>query len=391
MRRGFIIALVICAAVGLGFWWLLQNSEWVEIELPSVMSGPALDDPFYAATRLVERVGGHSQSVRSLISMPPTNAVLVVSHWNLKTAGRGDELKKWVSGGGRLVTDASFDVPQLQAWTHLLLIYPFTKSLTDDATEDPAAVAERLKPCRIMRVVVSPAVEGVPGAPWKVCTLSSLRRLVPASARSWGVGDEHGLQAVRLPYGKGFIFYADGEPFTYRSLLDEDDARLLVDGTQLRHGDTVYFLHSAQPESLIELLWRQAGAALCLLSLAVAFYLWRSGTRLLPLMPPPEPARRSLVEQIRGTAQFLRYGGEAAALHAATLNALELAGQRKLAGFGRLTAEERLQLIARRTGLDPERLRTARSWRDSRGSDGLAESILLLEAARRRLVSGTTI
>jgi hypothetical protein len=391
MRRGFIIAVVICAAVGLGFFWLIQNSEWIEIKVPGFMSGPALEDPFYAATRLVERLGGRSESVHTLIGMPPTDAVLVVNRWSWGTSGKGPALKKWVADGGRLVLDSSVDLAQLQAWTHLRLSYPFTKGLTEDATEDPTEVAERFKPCRSMRVITSPAADRESGAPWKVCNLSPIRRLLPPSGPSWGVGDEHGLQAVRMQYGKGFIFYADGTPFTYRALIDEDDARLLVDGAQLRHGDVVYFLHFAEPDSLMVLVWRQAAAALCLLALAVVLYAWRSGTRLWPLLPPPEPARRSLVEQIRGTAQFLRQAGEANALHAATLSALESVGQRKLAGFGRLTAEERLQLIARRTGLDPERLRTARFWRDSRGSDGLAESILLLEAARRRLISGTTI
>jgi hypothetical protein len=323
--------------------------------------------------------------------MPPTDAVLVVNEWNWKTTNRGAELKQWVSNGGRLVLDASVDMPQLQAWTHLRLKYPFARSLQDETTEDPAVVAERMKPCRTMQVIENPQVEGRPGTPWTLCTLSSMRRLLPVPGPSWGVGDESGLQAIRIAYGKGFILYADGYPFTYHTAVDEDDARLLLQGAQLRHGDRVYFLHSAEPESLMALLWRQYGAALSLLALAIGFYVWRSGTRLAPLLPPPEPARRSLVEQIRGTAQFLRRAGEATALHAATLSALESVGQRKLAGFARLTAEERLQLIARRTGLDAERLRTARSWRDSRGGDGLAEAVLLLEAARRRLASETTI
>jgi hypothetical protein len=389
VSRRLIIGALICAAVGFGFWWLLQNSEWVEVKVPSVLSGDAAKEPFYAATRLVGRLGARSQILRSLLVSPPRDAVLVITSWNWGSRGDLQRLQHWVADGGRLVIDGSVGtMAGLQNWTHLRLTYPFTRGANDEP-EDAEKLAERLKPCRAMRVTSSAAGPEGPAPFWHVCGMSVMRRLVPEARFSWGIGDEYGLQAVRIPIGKGSVFFADGEPFIYRRAIEEDDARLFVAATQLRRGDDVYFLHSSPPESLFYLLWHEAAAAVCLLLLGAGAYAWRTGARLAPLLPVPDPARRSLIEQIRGTALFLRHAGDAMLLHAATLAALEAAGQRKLAGYGRLAAEERLQLIARRTGLDAERLRSARSWRDSRSGDGLTESILLLEAARRRLLAGS--
>jgi hypothetical protein len=254
-----IIVALICAGVGLVFWWLLQNSEWVEIKVPGMLSGQAAEDPFYAASRLVERLGARSQSLRSLIAPPPRDAVLVISNWNWAAPERRVSLQKWVAEGGRLVIDdtlSSLTMAPLQTWTHLRLIYPFTRGTEDDPL-DPKTLAEILKPCRAMRVVSAAQAESTPAPFWHLCGLSSLRRLAPPAGSSWGVGDEYGMQAVRIPIGKGTVFYADGMPFTFHTLIEQDDARLLVAGMQLRRGDSVYFLHAVPPESLLYLLWRE--------------------------------------------------------------------------------------------------------------------------------------
>jgi hypothetical protein len=391
MSRRLIIAALICGVVGLAFWWLVQNSEWVEVTVPGSLSDQAAQDPFYAATLLVDRLGAHSEPLRLLPAAPSTSAVLVITNWDWTLPARRARVQQWVAAGGRLVIDSSTgSIAQLQKWTRVGLIYPFTNGLNEDTPEDGDHLAERLKPCRPMHVTAQPetAMGGMP--PWQLCGLSAERRLVPSRGFAWGIGDEHGLQAVRLAVGQGSVFYADGMPFTNRALIQEDDARLFVAATQLRRGDLVYFLRSAPPESLFYLLWHEAAAAVCLLLLGAGAYAWRSGVRFAPPLPVRDPARRSLAEQIRGTARFLRRGGDAPLLHAAALAALESAGQRKLTGYGRLAAEERLQLLARRTGMDAERLRGARSWRESRGADGLTESIALLETARRRLLTGAT-
>jgi hypothetical protein len=391
MSRRLTIAALICGVLGLAFWWLVQNSEWVEVTVPGSLSGEAAQDPFYAATRLVDRLGARSEPLRSLPAVPPTSAVLVITNWDWTVPARSARLQQWVAGGGRLVIDSSTgSIAELQKWTHLSLIYPFTHGLNEETPEDRERFAERIKRCRPMHVATRPGT-GLGGiSPWQLCGLSIVRRLVPAQGFAWGIGDEYGLQAVRLAVGQGSVFYADGMPFTYKTLIQADDARLFVAATQLRRDDLVYFLRSAPADSLFYLLWHEAAAAVCLLLLGAGAYAWRSGVRFAPPLPVRDSARRSLAEQIRGTAQFLRRGGDAPLLHAAVLAALESASQRKLTGYGRLAAEERLQLLARRTGLDAERLRGARAWREFHGTDGLTESIALLETARRRLLTGAT-
>ena len=78
--------------------------------------------------------------------------------------------------------------------------------------------------------------------------------------------------------------------------------------------------------------------AVLLLALMVALGLWRCAVRFGPLIAPPERARRSLAEQIRGTGQFaLRFGG-GKALHAAAARALREAALKRQASYDRLSS-----------------------------------------------------
>ena len=63
-------------------------------------------------------------------------------------------------------------------------------------------------------------------------------------------------------------------------------------------------------------LARRAGSRCCSASVALAAALWRAAVRFGPLAAAPCQPRRSMAEQVRGTARFLRRHG-ARALHAA--------------------------------------------------------------------------
>jgi hypothetical protein len=116
----------------------------------------------------------------------------------------------------------------------------------------------------------------------------------------------------------------------------------------------------------------------------VALVLWRGGVRFGPLAAAPDAARRSLVEQIRGTGQFELRHGSGDSLHTACVRALDEAARRRVSIYAGLSADQRAAALARLTGFDHDALaRAARHGRVRRSHD-LRSTIALLEAARRR-------
>jgi hypothetical protein len=120
---------------------------------------------------------------------------------------------------------------------------------------------------------------------------------------------------------------------------------------------------------------------------AIALALWRTGVRFGPLLAPIAAARRSLAEQIRGTGRFaLRHGG-GAALHTASLRALDEAAGRRVPGYTKLAPRDRAEALAKLTGLDRDALLKAIHHDDARRPSELRNTIALLEAARRLAVA----
>jgi len=118
--------------------------------------------------------------------------------------------------------------------------------------------------------------------------------------------------------------------------------------------------------------------------------LWRSALRFGPLLPASAPVRRSVAEQIRGTAAFVWRGG-GAALVAAARRSLDETARPRIAGWDRMTMAERVAALQRPTALPPDSLTRALEpqlpWMRSRGrGHALADKLALLEQARRRLL-----
>jgi hypothetical protein len=81
---------------------------------------------------------------------------------------------------------------------------------------------------------------------------------------------------------------------------------------------------------MLALLWRYGAPVVTLALTLLALVLWRGGVRFGPLAAAPEAARRSLVEQIRGTGQFILRHGGGISFHAASVRALDEAAGRRV-------------------------------------------------------------
>jgi hypothetical protein len=169
------------------------------------------------------------------------------------------------------------------------------------------------------------------------------------------------------------------------ALFKGDQAQAAIAALDLRAGDEVWFVVDERRQALLLWLWHRAGPALGLVLLALLLALWRGALRFGPLLPQAAPVRRSVAEQIRGTAAFVWRGGGAALL-AASRRALDEAARTRIAAWDRMTMTERIAALQRPTALPVDVLTRALdpTLPPARGR-ALADKLTLLEQARRRL------
>jgi len=380
VKRTTWIAFAVSVSLALVTYWVARNTEWVDMTIPAIPRGDALINPFYAAQKFADALGAHSTWDRAFAA-PQSNAVIVVSawHWNLFPTRR-DSLKQWVESGGRLVADWSMEDGggDFERWSGIRHEFrsrgdrrPF-----DQDTEHRCGTFEEFD---------AEASGAVKPSTYQMCDVFDWAPLKTHNAPTWSLSDASGIQAMRVRVGRGRVTMINATPFRYQSFLDGDHARLLAAAAELHRGDEVHFLSEDDHPSLLAMIWHHGAPVVALTLVLAALLLWRDCVRFGPLAAPQEPARRSLAEQIRGTAQFaLRYGSDAA-LHAACMRALDEAAGRRLKIYSRLNAGERTAALARLTAFDEQTLAAAINNPDARTSHELRRTIALLEAARRHV------
>jgi hypothetical protein len=378
MSRDRLVSVVMGLAIAALIGWIAANTYWGEVTLPTPLKGEAARNPFYAAARLAEKLGARTEWRRNLEALPSQDAVIVLWGWNWSLIrNRRETLERWVSGGGRLVLDRSLlgGDEDLERWAGLTLHVLERQAAEDEASE-----------CRMLDVEHPTPLEDARRS-YSVCGLDQGTSLASTRRANWILRDSHGVQAVRVPIGRGSVTMVNAKPFVWRDLFEFDHAILFAAATQIRRGDQVLFLSEEEGTSLFALMWRH-GAAAILLSLAlIAALLWRGAVRFGPLAAAPDPARRSLAEQILGTGRFTLRVGKGQALHAAAVRALREAADRRIPSYSRLPAQERIHALARASRLDGDALSAAIHFQGTLRGGELRSALALLEAARRSLLT----
>jgi hypothetical protein len=372
-------ALIVVVLVGIVFW-IAQKTYWEDVALPQPLQGEAATNPFYSASHLAASLGARPRWQRVLASTPPPDAVVVASTWNWGLfPERRTRLESWVASGGRLVLDSSLIGGQreLEEWTGISRYMRTPEQISDN---DRKIKWEKCPELTGGRPDGASALE----ERFAVCVLDRVSGLRAGRRTLWLLRDNsNAIQAERVAVGKGSVTLINAAPFGNRTLLDGDHAALLVAATQLRRGDPVWFVTEEKGASLLSLIWSTGAPVVALLLGLIALWLWRSASRFGPPLAVEEPARRSLAEQIRGIGQFtLRFGG-GRALYAAQVRALQETADRYIAGYSRLTAEQRMAKLAQRAGVDSSALAAATNVADTPRRGELRQRLTLLESVRR--------
>ena len=434
----FVAALVAALAVALVAWFM-QAIEWVEIEVPTLPRGEAARDRFYVAKQLARRLGAEVTTVRSFERLPPPGATLVLGsrRWNM-FPGREAGLRRWIAAGGHLVVlqsawSAQGDTPawvpmrsrrppprhgaasNASATSAASALAPAPPTATTptaptaptapaasmpsadadsereaDADAAPDIFAEVLPrlPGHCAEYGEPARLAGAFGAPRRYRICGSASRVLRADTASWLLAGRDGVLAARVPYGHGDISASALEgSLSNGALLRDDGALAFAALLQLQPGGRVWFVDEETRARFLALLWQNGAPALLLAAAATLLLLWRGGARFGPLLADRPRARRSIGEQVRRTAAFI-VRGDAAALHAASVRALEEEARRSIANYaGLLGRSERSEAIARRTRVDRAALAAAMAPEHDASRRSAATAIHRLERARRALVS----
>jgi hypothetical protein len=422
-----LLALAAIAALGV---WLLFATEWVDVWRPTPPRNEAARDSHYAIKQIAARLGAKVTSPDNLDRLPPPGATLVLesNDWDF-LPGRSQQLRQWVEvHGGHLVLPSFFTTGATIDWLPLRqkkrskgvdLSCPAPGSDNEHDAEDdddgedderkdakptPAPASRPLlpdprfigpqdgprDPCPVLAERVDGNTEAEPRRGYRLCDGDWLTDLeaTPAAAEVWALVGRRGTPVLRGTLGNGRVTAMGAWRFLdNRSVFKGDHAQAAIAMLDLRAGTDIWFVIEEKRDALLTWLWHRAGPAIGLALLAVALALWRGAQRFGPLLPQAPLVRRSVAEQIRGTAAFVLRGG-GAALQAAARRALDDAARQRIAGYDRMTAGQRVEALRQPTGLPADVLTRALDLQLPSGyarGRALTDKLAVIEQARRRL------
>lgn len=410
MRKAFwqvpLVALL-CAAIG---YWFVNETEWVRVEVDAPLKGEAAKNPNYAAMRLLRELGHPVIERHDLDQLPPPGSTLVLESWHWALfPERVQRLQAWVEHGGHLVMPG-YLLNSNEAFRKWLPLEaddtppkrPTAASAASAASAamPPSARARRSPsvrelfngnaepPCAELREPAERA--GAFGEPraYRVCAWGGLHWRARAGTEvQWSIVEAQGVRAMRVRAGQGSVA-TPGLPWGRRILLQGDNGLLFVASLGAPPASPVWFVVDESRTPVLVWLWQQGSAVVVLALLALALALWRGAVRFGPQLDAPPRGRRSVGEQVRGTAEFIWYR-DPQALQAAALRALDEVARRQVRGYERmpLTAKAAaIAAIAALAGLDGGDLGRAMDGRTKRPRAAWPHVLALLETARRRLL-----
>ena len=234
------------------------------------------------------------------------------------------------------------------------------------------------------------------GRQFRLCRYSAYEHFEPRLGvkAQWAIEGRDGIEMLRVPLGRGSVTAISNfsSLFGNNEALRGDHALLLASAVQVRPGIEIWFLKDEAGDGFMVWLWRNAWPACWLGALALLLLWWRAAPRFGPRVQSAALPRRSMREQVRGTAEFLRQRGPAS-LHAAQRCALDESVAQRLRLPPDADDAQRASAIARATGLDAQALARALPLQPAkpRSAAMLASDLQTMESARRRLLAGSAL
>ncbi len=370
-------ALGLLAALGVAAFFLLF--EPVERTVRTGWSQAARRDPLLAAQRFLTAMGVPSESAEEVDPLPPPGGLLVLmAERPMLSHERAVEVLAWAEEGGYLL--ASPDPVLLS----LLGVVQVEEPIEDQPWELLG------RPQRL---------EARPGESFEVAIAAADRLLVPeydeepapdAADPDYfvsGPGGEDGHLLIRKPHGSGWVAILSDPGLPSNARLGEYEHAAFLWSAVTVAGKPVSarLVRWLQYPTLGALLWRHGWRAVAAGAVLLAFWLWRRAARFGPLLPVPSRARRSLIEHIRASAEFLWRQGEAGSLVESSRQALLKRAGVRFPGFARMPSRAKVEKLAALAELPGETVAWALGGAVPGRPHDLTRMIETLERLRRPL------
>jgi hypothetical protein len=375
-RRALFLAIAVFTGIFLvagTVWWLRNGFERVETEVDVGFRGAARANPLLAVEHLYTSLGATARTLPGAArEMPPVgHALVVVSPKRSLSERRLREILAWVQRGGRLVI-ALDEAPALD---------PILQHFGVHTVSDPAAK-------RGTDILTVP-LRG--GGVAKV-QVAKAPRLHDQEAAAFSAGPPQNRFLLRFDVDNGRVtILSDATFLTNEQIGREDHARLawaLVQGAVPDDPPRgVWIVVREDLPTLTGLLARHAWAASLSSLLLLGAWLWSAGARFGPVLPDPPLHRRSLLEHIEASGDFLLRTGRGEDLAQSARQALLHRIELREPGWAKLPLPELAQRLGGLPGLP--KLPAARIESALRGPVAnpadLTVTVQILETLRRSL------
>lgn len=375
--------------------WLGFRVEWGEQEF-SQITDEARRQPYLAAQRFLERQGVEI-SVAGLpahfapgaLTPPESDGVLVlIDALGQVPPERAQEVLDWVEQGGRLMLNVSnpFGTWRQDLKDAFLDYFGVVATRLDEPEELPEwlefAATLSGDNCRALNSPVELYLGDHPDL-IRVAFAGRRTLILDPDSDAEILNDDAGIRLARFYHGDGEVIISAGiEPWHNRFIGCYDHAYLLA--SWLEPGDRVRVLIHRSAPSIWALLWQGAWLALVAGAFGLGLLLWRQAVRFGPLLPPPEPRRRRLLEHVDAAAGFLwRRHGHGALLEPVRQELHERA-KRRLVGFARWPRQRQAEELARLGGLTTQQVYEA-LYGTAGDEDGFVRCIQTLQTLREKL------
>ena len=369
-----VLGLLLLAAVA--YW---AKNHFVQ-ETHQVDEGPSAEArrlPYFGAQRILEKLGQPVTPVSTgTEARPGPHDVLLfaVSDEN-ETSAQLQRHLAWVRAGGTLILNVEDALRQSarheQAGLVPLLQQLNVRIATDDDDPLQAGVRNRVASLSLPDAAYIHRVDN--------CFCWNLHAMGPR--QPW-FGDDSGKTLLAYQEGAGVIVLLNNDNLLSASRVrEQDNAEVLWRLTQLNgHPPRVWLVWQGQALPWQTLLWRNFGAFVVTIILFGVFALWRGATRFGPLLPPPQPVRRSLIEHLDACGRWFWQQRKHAVLLDACRAHLRRTLQLHRPRLATLPAPQLAPKLASLSGLDEAAIGNALSATGSRDTHEFTAQVALLQA-----------
>lgn len=353
--------------------WFLLTYKKVEHSVDLPPRGEASFNPLYAL-KLALRDSGQqvvSRQRLQLDALPPGPHDTLVLYGDPRTLSHADleGLERFVRSGGHLVVGLP-EFSESGQGTGAEVLSGFL----------PIEPAVTRSPCLLRTLADKRERTLFCGAP----------RFTPEAEADLSAGLQHprgGYLFARFLLGKGSVDLLSDMGLLSNDQLDEDGnpefARQLL--TPNWGAGTFHLVYSVDMPPLWRWLLEHGWRALLPAFLCLLLWLWMRMQRFGPLLPAPQPPRRSLLEHLEASGEHLLRYGQLGALHRALLAAVQERLRRRDPLAAALDGDAQARLIAQRTGLTSTEVRAALDTRPPRDPLDFRHRIARLTDLRKRL------